>query len=66
MEVGTNKLVLFRFLEVPTYGRGEAGFPVPYTAEKEGKKENAGHFSTDCQMPGIFKEDFTSSFIKDL
>lgn len=66
MEVGVNKLDLFHFLEIPTHGRGEAGFSVLYTTEKEGKKQNSGPFLTGCQMPEILEEDFTYWFIEDL
>lgn len=46
-------------------------FSVLYTAEKEEKKEiwqsiKKSHFVADCQMPVIFKGDFTSWYIEDL
>lgn len=71
MEVGVNKINLFHLFEVPKHGRGKSWFSVLYTAEKEEKKKiwqsiKKLHFITDCQMPGIFREDFTSWFTEEL
>lgn len=71
MEVERTKESFPFLLEAPKHGRGKAGFSILYTEEKEEKKEiwqsiKKSHFMTDCQMPGIFKEDFTSWFIEDL
>lgn len=71
MKVGVNKINLFHFFEVSKHGRRKAGFSVLYIAKKEEKKEiwqliKKLHFMTDCQMPRIFKEDFTSWLIENL
>lgn len=62
----------FPFLWSPKTWKRQSWIFLSFTEEeKEEKKEiwqsiKKMRFMTDCQMPEIFKEDFTSWFIEDL